>query len=101
MNNTYKEVHENAIARISRVLAAEYPVEGEHGDNESSLSDLIADLMHFCHHEDIDFSSMEARGDLHFTEEIEALEIEKENEVEESDKKENEVGATGCVGGVR
>jgi uncharacterized protein YydD (DUF2326 family) len=57
--------------------------------------------MHFCHHEDIDFSSMEARGDLHFTEEIEALEIEKENEVEESDKKENEVGATGCVGGVR
>src|ERR1035438_1269548 len=99
MDNTYKGIHERAIERVSRILSVEYL--GENEDKDTALSDLIADLMHFCHHEDIDFSSMEARGDLHFTEEIEALEIEKENEVEESDKKENEVGATGCVGGVR
>ena len=99
MDNTYKGIHERAIERVSRILSVEYP--GENEDKDTALADLIADLMHFCHHENIDFSSTEARGDLHFTEEIEALEIEKENEVEESDKKENEVGATGCVGGVR
>lgn len=47
-------------------------VEGilDNTDPETDLADLLADLMHYCDHLDIDFSYVLAKGQGHYIEEI-------------------------------
>ena len=70
---------ENAVNNIVEVLMLYRDLnQGDHGEIEETLTDLLTDIQHFCTEQNIDFDEITAKADSHFlTEDNDEIPIEE------------------------
>lgn len=66
MNSNRAEWAENALRSFEQEVMA-----GANEDDETILSDLLANFMHFCQREGLEFNKLLATAYMHFEEEAE------------------------------